>query len=238
MLQRIDDKEYSFDPNTGEIFYVYQYSEMKPMTQKEKDYYKYTKLNPKAVKSRQELEDFMSACVDKRKLITYNGTRTLHDMACGQAKREKERVMFTVPQYKTLNKLIKGLVYSNIFVGAKSELANILVCKQCDIKRTLNTIKHLIRVQEDGMRRGEIKVLVHPAYGFRYESGIINIARRQAINDWMRNVPIAEEGLPNKEFEMSDSFLKYLLGEFMCKVKSRQNNWSIKELGINNEVRY
>ena len=232
MLERIEDREYSFNAQTGEIIAVYEYGEMKPMTKKEDNYYKWTKVCVKSVKSRQELDDFISACVDRRRMVTYNGTKDLHNMACGQAKREKEKIIFTLPQYKTINKLIKAIVYSNIFVGAKSELSKVLGCKVSDIKRSLYTVRHLVRVQEAGMVKGQIKVFVHPAYGFRWESGGINSARRQAVYEWLRSCPISEDDVPLKDFEMSESFTSYLTGKFIDDVSKNQGSRQMRELGI------
>lgn len=229
-LLKIEEKTYLVDETTGEILYVIEHSEIKPMTTEEKRYYKHSSISPKEAKSKDELEDFISACFDKRRLTTISFTRMFHDMACGQAKRENTNIVFTVPQYKIMNKLIKGIRISNVIIGTKAEIANILGCKQCNINRALKPVSHLIRVETEGMSKGQMKIFVHPAYGFKYEKSLIYKARQLAISEWMLSMPTTEDTVQYRNFEFTKEFDVWL-ATFSKSIKGNRSE-ELKDIGV------
>lgn len=177
---------FSVNKQTGEILGVYEYAPMTPITQEEKDYYKYSSVSPVSATHKDQVDDYMKFCIDKRKLVTYNNTNNLHDAACGIGVRNKVKSVFTLPQYKTMNKLIKGLSLCNVVIGSKAEIAKILVCEQKNILRTLKPVSNLVRIQTEGMAKGQMKILVHPAYGYKHQSDVINASRNACVRDWVR----------------------------------------------------
>ena len=179
--------EFRINKQTGEIEGQYIVTEYKPMSIEDERYYKYTASSPEAATNTDQLLDFVKVRVDKRKLVTYNSTKALHDASCGMSIRNGGGAMFTLPQYKTMNKLIKALVYRNIIIGTKADVAKQLGVDVKKLKQTLAVVSNLVDVVEDGMSKGYIKILIHPAYGFKYESSTINSARSSAEMKWVKS---------------------------------------------------
>ena len=179
-------QEFRVNKQTGEIEGQYTVTDYKPMSIEDARYYKYTASSPHDATNLDQLLDFIKVRVDKRKLVTYNGTKALHDASCGMSVRSGSGAMFTLPQYKTMNKLIKALVYRNIIIATKADLAKKLGVDVKKLKQTLAVVSNLVDVVEEGMSKGYIKIFIHPAYGFKYESSTINSARSSAELKWVK----------------------------------------------------
>lgn len=232
-------QEFRINKATGEIVGVYEFVEPTPIKQAEKDYYKYSSIAPVAAKNKDQVLDFINECVDKRKLVTFNNTNELHNMSCGNGVRNGEKSVFTLPQYKVMNKLIKNLVLANVVIGSKAEIAKILGVEQKNINQTLKTVSHLVRVVTENMDKGQIKILVHPAYGFKHESGVINKTRNAAVKDWCK---------PQMSWQEQQDFLatpaERVIAdiEFSAKTEAyfqalkasaeKKRSWQLEEMGI------
>lgn len=224
---------YKVNKQTGEILGVYEYAPMTPISQEEKDYYKYTSISPMSATHKDQVEDYIKFCVDKRKLVTFNNTNNLHDMACGIGVRNKIKSVFTLPQYKTMNKLIKNLTLLNVVIGSKAEIAKILGCEQKNILRTLKPVASLVRVVTDGMAKGQMKILVHPAYGYKHQSDIINASRNACVRDWVRTEQYDEDAEPSPvvlELVFTEKLDAFLTG--LRKGAEKKRSWQLEELGI------
>lgn len=231
---------------TGEVLGVYEHVELTPPTQAEKDFYKYTSIAPKAATNKDQLLDYISQSVDKRKLVTFNNTRELHNMSAGESVRNKTKSVFTLPQYKTMNKIINNLTIANVLVDTKANIAKVLGCEQCNINRTLKSVENLIRVQTEGMQKGYMKILVHPAYGYKHQSDVINKLRIACVKDWIK--PIEEHKdtqarLDNpvvvREIEpvvFSDKMNTYLAG-LNKRTEATAKSYRKEELGIETEFK-
>ena len=233
-------QEFRINKETGEIIGVYEVTDVTPMTQKEKNFYKYSSISPVSARNKEQLEDYISVCMDKRKFVTFNNTNELHNMSCGISVRNKTKNVFTLPQYKTMNKLIKNLTLANIVIGTKREIADILGCKTSDIKRTLKPVSHLVRVLEESVDKGVIKILVHPAYGFKYESDLIDKVRIAALKDWVKVqdweeqqeiLSVSQERMI-KEIEWSKGMEKFLNDLNKQAANRAKESYKMKELGI------
>lgn len=206
-------QDFRINKETGEIVGVYELVEYQAPNTADSQFYKYTSVVPEEATNVDQVLDYISSYVDKRKLVTYNGTKALHDMACGNGVRNKTKSMFTLPQYKVMNNLIKALVYRNIVIGTKTDIAKKLGIDKKHLTQTLKTVSGLVRVTTDGMSKGQIKILIHPSYGFKYESGYINVARRKAEQEWIKQKKDYNEQIeflcsPNDVFESDVVFSK------------------------------
>lgn len=228
---------------TGEVE-MYTASSITPMTTEDKRFYKYTGVAPESAVNKDQVLDYIKACCDKRKLVTYSGTKSIHDADCGDVKRTGRKALFTVPQYKMMNKLIKALVYRNIVIGSKTEIAKALGVEPKNLTNTLATLSNLIVVQTEGMTKGQIKILIHPAYGFKYESSTINSARQSAELKWIKkDSETAEEtqrrlSLPNGVIEQYDVVFSKEFDSFLNGMSNRaakKRSHQLKELGIDNQ---
>jgi hypothetical protein len=233
--------EFRVNKETGEIIGKYTASELAPMTTEEKQYYKYSNVNPELATNLDQLTDYIKVSVDKRKLVTYSATKHLHDSSCGAAVRGGGKAMFTLPQYKLLNKLIKALVYRNIVIGTKVSVAKKLGVEPKNLKRTLEVLDSLVVVQDVGMSKGQIKILINPSYGFRYESDTINSARMSCERSWLKRKETYTEQMqrlmsPNtvdqtqKEVVFSPEF-DVFLSAFSKGIKKKNDNFKKDEEG-------
>ena len=226
---------YSVNKQTGEILGVYEYAPMTQITQEDKDYYKYSSVSPVSATHKDQVDDYVKHCIDKRKLVTFNNTNNLHDMACGIGVRNKIKSVFTLPQYKTMNKLIKNLALHNIVIGSKAEIAKILGCEQKNILRTLKPVSNLVRIQTEGMAKGQMKILVHPAYGYKHQSDTINSSRNACVRDWVKTQQYEGE---EQEVVLELVFTEKL-DAFLTSLKkgaATKRSYQLEELGV--ETKY
>lgn len=229
---------YEVNTITGEIIGKYEVQDVTPVTQEEKDYYKYTSISPVKAQNKDQVEDYISACVDKRKLVVFNNTKELHNMSCGESNRNNSKMMFTLPQYKTMNKLIKGLQIANVIVDTKANIAKLLGCTQGNIKRTLAPVSSLVVVETEGVQKGFMRILIHPAYGYKHESSVINKLRNACVKDWVskqvnNQVPCVEHSEAS-DVVFSEGFEKWL-DTFYKQVAGRNGSYRKEELGIETE---
>lgn len=230
-------QEFRINKETGEIVGVYEFAPMTSIKQQDKDYYKYSSISPVSATHKDQVEDFIKHCVDKRKLVTYNNTNNLHDMACGIGVRNKVKSIFTLPQYKTMNKLIKGLSLCNVVIGSKAEIAKILGCEQKNILRTLKPVAALVRVVTDGMAKDQMKILVHPAYGYKHQSDVINASREACVRQWTRTQQCDEnsESTPDVlEIVFTEKLDAFIFGLRDGAEKKRSRH--LEEIGVEKTV--
>lgn len=220
-----DGKAFVVDANTGEIKAEYiPVDNTKSKVKEENKQYTASSLNPAIARSKGEIEDFIQATVDKRKLITINNVGLYHDRNCGEVRRSGAEDHFTVPAYKLMIKLVKNLTIHNCFIGTAEDLSKILDCGVNKISRTLQTCKSLVRYQgAKGMQKGFIKLFVSPAYGWKGDSTTAYASQQKAITEWYRSsidltgdVFISAEA--PKPFEIDEEFDKWL-GSFAKGVK-------------------
>lgn len=225
---------YKVNKETGEILGVYETAPMTQIKQSEKDYYKYTSVAPIAATHKDQVTDFIKQSVDKRKLVTFNNTRNIHDMACGIGVRANVKAVFTLPAYKTMNKLVQGLTLCNVVIGSKAEIAKILGCEQKNITQSLKPVKSLVRVVTEGMAKGQMKILIHPAYGYKHQSDIINSSRNAAVRDWVKTQP--EDNGKQAEVVMELVFTEKL-DIFLTALRNgaKKRSYQKQELGIDSE---
>ena len=68
-------------------------------------------------------------------------------------------------------------------------MANILGCSKNQLPRTLKNLEGTIKFETErqGMKRGHVKVIVNPAYGFKYPAKQLKYARGVALKSWMED---------------------------------------------------
>lgn len=213
-----DGKEYVVNPDTGEILSEYVTVIVPPHKVKEETkHFTDSLMNPATARNSEEIDAFVKATVDKRKLITINNIRHYHDINCGEVKRNGTEDHFSVTSYKIMTKLVNALTIHNCILCTTEELAAILGCDVSNVKRTLSACKSLVRYQGGrGMQKGFTKVFVCPAYGWKSDSSTAYTSQQQAIYDWYKvSIDLVGDIAPTsnlpESFEISSGFDKWLL---------------------------
>ena len=207
--------------NTGEIVEPIGVYEAHPFNRKNDSLFTEAKV-PNEFTSINQMERFMES-VDKRKLHRMNHSKSIHDMACGEAKRKGENLIFSVSQYRTIMKLVDNLQYRNLIFGSREELSKILGVTPGNVRRTLKKVESMLKVTE--LKKGEYKIEISPAYGFRWFGGIQNV-QKNAILNWYR---------PNEALERSltsnTDYLDFIKNDF-------ENNQSKYSIGVRQSLAF
>ena len=126
--------------------------------------------------------------VDRRTLVLVNDCRRIYDLDKGNHHLYQRRIGFTSTQLVSLNRLVSRLDYANAIITTPTKLAASLCLHPKNIYRYLRTLKGMVRVlgPSEGMAQGSIKVLVSPAYGYRYPRAELATARAASLASWYR----------------------------------------------------
>lgn len=185
------------DFRTGEIIESTQYEKAEYkhdnyFTDEDLKEYKRTSVAPEEFTSKHQLDQYMSG-VDKRKLVTFNSVKDRYGDDRYKHDIESKVRGLNTPMTKLVLKLIDNLDYRNIIIDTKEGLAKTLGVDKKNVIRTLKTVSWLVRVhtESEGMKRGYIKILVHPDFGFKHyspkhSSCNVNTARELALKEWCK----------------------------------------------------
>lgn len=139
-----------------------------------------------------DMNNYMSIMVDRRRIRESNDNDLLtffenclgykalgHDLF-------KHTESLSVSQYKLLDKLGALVEYKNIIMTTREDLCEHLGCFDNNLIRKLNTVGSYLKIltQEDGIRRGEIKILINPMFFYIYEYQYYDLSRRYEITQW------------------------------------------------------
>lgn len=217
MIVKVEDnRTLSVNPDTGEILGEYVASEStEKEISKEDKHNTDSLLNPYTARSVDDIESYIGATVDGRKLITINNTRHYHDINCGEMVRNGAKNQFTLPAYKLMSRLVGALTIHNCIICTKGDLSLLLDCDVSKIKRTLKACGSLVEyVGSKGMQKGFVKVFINPAYGWKGEYTTAYTSQQKAIDDWYKSAEGSEgDALVyaiDKPFEISEDFDKWL----------------------------
>jgi hypothetical protein len=184
----IEDGERTFwvDTDTGEIeAEQVNFVTTNKKRKKEDKYYSDSLLSTTTARSKDDIEAFIKATIDKRKLITLNNARLYHDVNCGEVMRNGTKNNFTVPAYNIMEKLINALTLNNCIICTPEDLGVILDCDPKHNKRTLESCKSLVRYQGTrDMQRGFVKLFINPAFGWKGDCSIAYRNQQRATGDW------------------------------------------------------
>lgn len=139
---------------------------------------------PVAATRLDQLDDYLKLCVDKRKLLLVNDLNAYHYMCCGESEKTKLPLWLTLPQYKLLKKIVKLVAYENMIFCSTATLAEAFGCVRGKVKQKLDVLDQHVRVDREGLKRGEIKVFINPMIVFKYEGSMLAAKRGLAINKW------------------------------------------------------
>lgn len=225
-----DGKAFVVNTVTGEILAEYVPVENnKSKIKEENKQFNASNLNPTVARNKDDIEAFIQATVDKRKLITINNVRHYHDINCGEVRRSGAEDHFTVPAFKLMSKIVKNLTIHNCFIGTTEELAKVLDCGVNKVSRTLQACKSLVRYQGvKGMQKGFIKLFVSPAYGWKGDATTAYASQQKAITEWYKTSislvgDIYHGAEAPKPFEIDEDFDKWL-GSFAKGIKPFKDN--------------
>lgn len=144
------------------------------------------------VQSVDDMEDFMEAMVDKRTIRGPNHNDLLRFFESCLGHRALQHELFkdtgymTVPQYKLLNALSQLVEYKNVIMVTREDLCEHLDCKDNNLIKKLNTVGDYIKVftQREGVRKGEVKILINPMFFYIYEYGLYDKSRDGEVRKW------------------------------------------------------
>lgn len=144
------------------------------------------------VRSVDDMDKFMKEMVDKRKIRGSNHNDLLRFFESCLGHKALKHELFertahmTVPQYKLLNKLGALIEYKNVIMITRKDLCDHLGCRDNNLMKRLKPVEGYLKIytQEDGIRRGEIKILMNPKFFYVYEYGWYDMSRDKAIKQW------------------------------------------------------
>lgn len=124
---------------------------------------------------------------DGRTLKRINDVRRIYDADKGDHHYSGKAVSMTNAEYELINRLVQAIDYRNIIITPILEMAELLGVGRSHVHRKLAYLKGVVRVSGStgGIRKGDIKVEINPAYGFRYERDALPTARASAMNHWI-----------------------------------------------------
>lgn len=148
------------------------------------------------VRSVDDMEDFMSTMIDKRKIrgSNHNDLLVFFERCLGYKVLKHEIFehcgSLSVPQYKLLDSLGELVEYKNVIMVTRKHLCQHLNCQDNNLMKKLKSVEGYIKVytQDDGIRKGEIKILVNPKFFYIYEYSLYDKSRDKAIKQWYQDV--------------------------------------------------
>lgn len=142
-----------------------------------------------SITSHAQMRRFMSS-KDRRKLRLFNGCRGIYDIDKGKAWLDKSTAIFTTSMLERMFQLVERIDYMNTIVTTPQELCTSLKTRHSNLHRCLNSLGQLVRVNgpNDGLQKGNLRVEISPAYGFRYETSGFEYARKEKVVAWYRCV--------------------------------------------------
>jgi len=123
--------------------------------------------------------------INKIGIQTKDNTQKLHDAVCGHAVRGGERIIFTKPQYKVVEKLAKNLDYRNLIFASRERLSDILEVSEKKVMDSLKTAKSLVEVTK--LKKDHYKVELSPVYAYKHYAGNLkpeSLPMITAMKDW------------------------------------------------------
>lgn len=141
-------------------------------------------LPPVLCKNKDQLEDYMKHCVDGRRIAFSNDLKSYYEECVLFAHHNNESPYMKKPQYKIMKELIKLIRYQNIVLVTYDEMAKALDCHKKSINSKMKIVSDFIKREEDGLKRGMIKLYIHPSLAYKFESNWIEAKKEQAKQDW------------------------------------------------------
>lgn len=149
-------------------------------------YHLVTSISPNTQPSNDRLKYWLNTVYDYKvnNMDTYNDLDYWFNYEQGKAKREGRQPQFTIPMYKLMKILIENLHYKNLYIDTRENLAEALGCTVNKINTVLSKLdKGFIRV--DKASKGNIRIMINPAYGFKCNEQSMDYMRRASIDVWL-----------------------------------------------------
>ncbi|AOE86991.1 hypothetical protein THL1_4443 [Pseudomonas sp. TCU-HL1] len=187
VLVNSGDAHYIVDKRTGEILSAqYVFPPATQVSAADKKYYSTTTKPPEEINNESDLRDYLGLLVDGR-MSKFDNLTSFHNQSSGEAVRSGGRRVFSAAHLKVMEQLAKILVYRNIVIGKTEDVAASLGTTKSNISAKLTPLENagLLRffTYPQDMIKGEIKILVNPAYIFKAsKSGYAK--RLSAIHGW------------------------------------------------------
>lgn len=130
--------------------------------------------------------DRFMANIDKRKLVTVDGTRRLFDVCAGDARLHDRKPAMSRSQFKKLQQLTGVVDYLNIGYRSPQKLSEALGTNPRVLHRYLQPIAPYVLIEgaAQGLRKGTLRITIHPIMVFRAFSQGHAALQMRAITDW------------------------------------------------------
>lgn len=185
--------DFIVNPDTGEVIGEYVVTPCIDVTigKEERAYMNNITKYPTTVTHIDQLQDWLSVAIDGRKVKKVNETRIVHDQICGVAKRDNVPLMVSVPEYGKLDKLCKALTFRNFVIGDIEQVSkDVGVTKSKNLRRDFASLidKGLVKIETsiDGMMKGQVKISVHPFFGYVHQRDRFTKSRIDCMADWTK----------------------------------------------------
>lgn len=184
--------DFIVNPDTGEVIGEYSVTPCTDVTigKEERAYMNNITKYPTTVTHLDQLQDWLSVAIDGRKIKKVNDTRAVHDQICGVAKRDNVPLMVSVPEYGKLDKLVRALTFRNFVIGSVDDVTAALGTNGKKLKRDYQSLidKGLVKIETslDGMLKGQVKVSVHPFFGYVHQRDRFTKSRSDCLTDWTK----------------------------------------------------
>lgn len=154
----------------------------------EEAYHRITAVLPEDFTSTHQMSGWLDAVIDKRKLIHKNDVVSVHDQTAGLVLRNGGIPMFSVPEFRKLDRIVKALSYRNVLIGTTEGVAEALDVSVTHLQRDLKGLVNRGIVKffnaRSGMAKGMVKIIVSPLLGWKHESINFDLSRATALQAW------------------------------------------------------
>jgi len=175
---------------TGELGGVYDIAPLREPKADERLYLSRTSVSPSLMTSLDQVQGWMEVALDQRKVKRDNSCKQIHDQVCGEAERTRSKPLITLPEYGKLSALADALTYRNFIIGDVESVCVAIGTTGKKVHRYLETLveKGLVKVHtsRDGMSKGQMKVELHPHYGWVNQIDRFESTRLACVRAWTK----------------------------------------------------
>lgn len=235
------DAHYIVDKRTGEILSAqYVFPPATQVNAEDKKYYSATAKPPEKINNNSDLRGYLDLLVDGR-MSKFDNLTSFHNQSSGETVRSGGKRVFSLAHLKVMEQLAKILVYRNIIIGKTAEIAASLGTTKSNISAKLTPLENagLLRffTYPQDMIKGEIKILINPAYIFKASKSEYT-KRLSSIQTWYSQSfsTKGDEILRESEQDALQNLEKYKLthppqteAEFLAEIR-RVDAYAIQDL--------
>lgn len=207
---------------TGELGGVYDIAPLSEAKADERLYLSRTSVSPALMTSLDQVQGWMEVALDKRKVKHDNSCKQIHDQVCGEAERTRSKPLITLPEYGKLTAVADALTYRNFIIGDVESVCKAIGTTGKKVHRFLETLieKGLVKVytSRDGMSKGQMKVELHPFYGWVNQIDRFESTRLACVRAWTKQTIELVQVEPSKPVDPKlspETLALYTAGKYL-----------------------